>query len=254
MYKYIRSLLIAGFAFVLMVSFVVPVSAMEIVGVEKTLENGYYPEDSQIYLEATPAMQSMYDLQNDITDVLRIKNGEYSFNTSKIKQLIFSFDFTELNKEIDEQLTNEQFYEMVISQLENTSPKLVEEPGISTFAYTEGPMCYVTKTDTIWNSRREYRPHTNTASHIYKLRSDATALNAAWTITVALNQALLNTLYIAYPGLKWAVKAATVAKSVPVNWMKGVANSLEKSNYNTCGTVLDINIAGWYSSWNQQEN
>lgn len=216
---------------------------------DKTLENGYYPENSEVYQNASPAMKSMYDLQNEITDTLKKVDGKYVFSEEAIREIIYRYDFSAINEEIGQNYTHESFLNLVIESISATS--LVQ---IKTRAYTQGPMCSVNKTDSIWNSSREYRDRNRTATHIQRLRVDADSINAAWTGTKALNVALLATFYSIYPGLKLAVIAGGIIKSVPVNWMKGVANSLSSNNYNGCGTVLDINLVGWYSSWNQANN
>ena len=142
MKRFIKSALVSCLSIVMLLTFVFPVSAHEN---DKTLENGYYPENSQVYINASPAMREMYDLQNRITDKLDINEGKYVYDYHVIKELIYSFDFTELNKELDNPLTKEGFLTLVISRLDSVQPSIQNQPTFSTFAYTQGAMCGVNK-------------------------------------------------------------------------------------------------------------
>lgn len=242
--KILASILCLGMVIV----FSIPISASN----EVTLmidDESYYHTDSEAYSSAPDAVQEIMDMQNEITLSLSKENYRYVYDYDLIKDIVYAFDFSEFNELTGQNLTPETYLEIAIEGIES-----VEFPMMETYAYTTGPMCGYTMTQTIWNSRREFRSKSATTSHAYKLRLDADSLNAAWAMTKAENTVLLMGLYVAYPGLKWAVMAGGVVKSIPVNWMKGVANSISKNNYNGCGTVLDVNKVGWYSSWNQLNN
>jgi len=228
--------------------FVIPVNAEEDA---RTLEEGYYPKNSEVYRNASPAMKSMFDLQNEITEHLGKKDGKYVYDYETIKNIVYSYDFTEINKELGQTWTKETFLGTVILNIEST-----EVESRTKRAYVTGRICNVNKTDKIWNSRREYRDRQKTSVHIYKLRLDADSISAAWTLTKESNIQLLMALYPVYPGLSLAITLGGLAKEVPVRWMKGVANSLTNSNNKGyCGTVLDINsFTSVYSSWNQFDN
>ena len=225
-------------------------------GNEKTLENGYYPEDSEVYVNSSPAMQRMLDLQNKITDSLIINNGKYVYNYERIKTLIYNFDFTELNKEIDESLSPNRFLEMVVYQLENVNMTVNRQPSYSTFAYTQGPMCGVNKIDSIWNSKREYRDYSRTQSHAKQLMDSGVAIqyNAA-NMTATGWSAIVAGVAVWSPVIAGTMKAIKHGYSGFGLWMRTVSTSLTNSNAkNTCGTVLDINIVQVFSTWNQKDN
>ena len=49
-----------------------------------TLENGYYPKTSDVYIEASPAMREFLDMQNEITETLRVKDNRYIYIVGKV--------------------------------------------------------------------------------------------------------------------------------------------------------------------------
>jgi len=67
--------------------FVIPVNAEEDA---RTLEEGYYPKNSEVYRNASPAMKSMFDLQNEITEHLGKKDGKYVYDYETIKNIVYS--------------------------------------------------------------------------------------------------------------------------------------------------------------------
>lgn len=81
MKKIIKMLSSLSLAALLIFANLVPVSAET----DRTLGNGYYPETSEVYINASPAMQEMYDLQNSITDSISKKDGKYVYNYQEIQ-------------------------------------------------------------------------------------------------------------------------------------------------------------------------
>lgn len=104
----------------LLVSFVLLGCSSVGTKLELTEANGYYPKDSQTYLDSTPVMKQLLDLQNAITETLRVKDNKYVYDKKVIKKLVDAFDFSKVNKEVEFKYTNNSFFDVVIRNLDET--------------------------------------------------------------------------------------------------------------------------------------
>lgn len=149
---------------------------------------------------------------------------------------------------------------MVIQRLDNVeiskpthlSPQLTITP----FAYMTGPLCGVNRTESIWNSTREYRSYSRTKTHANKLMTDG--VNIQWNannMNATGFNAIVAGIAVFSPAIATATKAVKGGYSAVGWWMRTVSTSLTNSNAKgSCGTVLDINLVGVFSSWNQKDN
>ncbi len=85
-----------------------------------TLENGYYPKTTDVYIEASPAMREFLDMQNEITETLRVKDNRYIYSRESIEKIIENFDFSKINLESEYEYTNEGFLEAILKSLDET--------------------------------------------------------------------------------------------------------------------------------------
>lgn len=67
--------------------------------------------------------------------------------------------------------------------------------------------------------------------------------------------AIVASIAVFSPIIAAAISGMSVGYGAVGIWLGAVSKSLTKSNQkNNCGTVLDINLVGWYSTWNQIDN
>lgn len=234
----------------LILLFSVPISASFDIN-EGIEDPSYYSTESVAYLNAPKPMQNVMDMQNEITLSLNKSNFKYKYDYEVIKEIVYAFDFTEINLLTGGQITSEGFLEMAIEGIES-----VRFPAIETYAYTTGPMCGVNKTDSIWNSTREYRNKSRTTTHANYLMAEGKFIQAnSANLTAGGFRAIVAGIAVWSPPLAAAIKVVKGGYGAIGWWMRNVSTSLTNSNKkNSCGTVLDINLVGWYSSWNQIDN
>lgn len=227
-------------AFLMVMVVIVPISAEE---EYRTLDEGYYPENSEIYQSASEAMQSMYDLQNSITDTLGKANGKYVYDERIIKSLIYAYNFDAINVELNKKWTKESFYNEVILQVEST-----EVSSRTKRAYSTGATCGVTKSENIWNSKRDWMNDTDA-----KRYRNAIGEGLGSTEALALIATGLASLF---PGVNAIVAflanaSGGVAATILGRLHEQVATAI---GTNGCGIVVDVNLVGWSSAWNQTKN
>lgn len=171
--KNISKKLLASFLSLgLIILFSVPVSASNEI-VVMTEDESYYHTDSPAYVNAPDSVKDIMDMQNEITLSLTKDNYKYVYDYDLIKDIVYGFDFTDYNNLTGENITSESFLEDAIYGIES-----VEFPMFETYAYTQGPMCGVNKTDSIWNSTREYRNKSRTTTHANYLMAEGKFIQA----------------------------------------------------------------------------
>lgn len=250
MKTYISKVIASLLSISLFLLFSVPISASFDLkdGIE---DDSYYSTESVAYLDAPEPMRNVMDMQNEITLSLTKSNFRYKYDYEIIKDIVYSFDFSEINQLTGEQITSEVFLEMAIEGIES-----VRFPVIETYAYTKGPMCGINKTDSIWNSTREYRNKSRTTSHAGSLMQQSIEIDLfGGNMDATGFGAIVASIAVFSPIIATVISGMSIGYSAVGIWLGGVSKSLTKSNQkNNCGTVLDINMVGWYSTWNQMDN
>lgn len=203
-------------------------------GAEEYNEDGYYSKTSEQYLSATPAVRSMLEMQNRITDTLSKENGKYVYDYDLIKEIVYEFNFTDINKELNKEWSQETFFNEVITNIENTTFSTRKK------RYS----CGSNVVDGGWNFRRTYRDKGRTNEAIKEFSALATSDDIVSQITEVAG----NISIPFYP--------AAGAFFTGVSWFYGLhgtyvgdlAYALNNHNYNSCGTVTTINV--WTGSNN----
>lgn len=166
-------------------------------------------------------------LQKDIDNNVQVdNNGNYVYSPSRIKSIVYSYNFDKINKNSKTNYSKESFFEQANNSLSTTNVKN-KSPFYSLAAYSG-----VNKTVDHWNYTRVYRNHSNTAKTAMKYSNTAANWGALGGTSAGLG---LFGIYGAAAG----VAVGTTSAGESWYWSQ-FANALNANN-NSHGTKSDVN-------------
>lgn len=186
------------------------------------------------------ALASFQNMQDQITATLGEDGNKYTYNEDTIRNIVYSFDFSELRENTDLDYDANTFFTQAMNNIKETKLIKISPKG--------GNKYNVNKYEEGWNYAKMWMDENNTKKKIHELNSTAADLGLGGTIGGAVGKGLitgaLGTILVVMAGLGVAVEA----------WLlNNVARNLGNVRNGT-GTVLDINrFTAYYNCWSQDK-
>lgn len=221
------------------------VSAKEISIEPVTEESGLYENvpDNAWTSNNSEAVSAFNAMQDRITKSMTLVNGKYVYDYEKIHNIVYEFDFTEINQELGTSWNRESFLQTAINLIDNFESKNIDESE-SACSLTRASMCNQNWETEGWNYGR---------SALDKNRTNYYAtLCDNYSVTTTGAGALAAKMTAAVPILAGIMLAAGLGASL---YYSSFASWLRHNNSLTnCGTVVDINrFTCAYTIWTQPE-
>lgn len=185
-------------------------------------------------------------MQEQITNVLSVDaEGKYTYSVSDIEEIIYTFDFNDVNALFGTDYTHESFLTQAINDIETT---VVEKQPM--MARAAKRYCGTNKVVSGWNYVRVFADKEQTRNTITAIRNKILAIQGI---------AATGAAYSTATGVGAGFAVAFVGIGAYGTWFwGGLANNLENANgykSNNCGTVYDQNtyIQLIYTTKNQAE-
>lgn len=178
-------------------------------------------------------IEEMMNMQDQITETLRVEDNRYVYDYAKIKEIVFNYNFEDFNQIRGTNYTNESFLQLAIHSIENTdlTPQII----------TTG-ICGQTWVIEDWNYVRTAQT---------KAVSDAFVNDARNYAEICASGGVIGgTITSSVPALAVVLVAAMELGALYYNTF---ANNLSYQNsLSNCGTVIDVNrFTFYYQIWNQ---
>lgn len=190
------------------------------------------------------AIQEFNEMQDKITLSMTFKDGAYNYNYQTIYDIVYNYNFTDLNNELGTNWSKESFLETAIVLIENFESKNNDNEKVCSITSARAKMCGENWETSGWNYARSAMSTNKTAHYITLCNSLALGSGTAGSIgakMTALVPILSGILFAA--GAAGALYYGTFALWLDHN------NKLTK-----CGTVVDINKFTYvYTIWTQPE-
>lgn len=195
------------------------------------------------------SLKEFSEMQDQITSILSEIDGHYSYDKSAVKEIVYKFDFEKLNKNTEITFTKETFYDIAISNIENTNLKPVNHTK-------NGNQYNRNHFESGWNYGRLWMDTSSTKQKIHELTGASKAVGAlkegGGVITGGSIGALIAE-FITGPVLPIISGILTIEFIYAEWYFDNVAENLGYKNNGT-GTILEVNkFTTHYNCWSQDE-